>query len=93
MARRKQKNLPKGNQDNLATPEHSSSITANSWMPNTTEKEYSDRKSYLKLIVEILKEEWEEKNNQIEAFKEETRKTLKELKELEENRTKEMKEW
>ena len=92
MARGKQKNLPKGNQDNLATPEPSSPITANSGMPNTPEKEDSDLKSYLKMMIEILKQEREEKHKEIEAFKEETRKTLKEIKELEENRTKEMKE-
>ena len=41
-------------------------------------------------MIAILKQEWEEKHKELEAFKEETRKTLKEL---EEKRTKEMKEW
>ena len=62
-------------------------------MPNTPEKEDADLKSYLQTMIEILKQEWEEKQKESEAFKEETRKTLKEHKELEENRTKEMKEW
>ena len=61
-------------------------------MPNTPEKEDSDPKSYLKMMVEILKQEREGKHKELEAYKEETRKILKELKELEENRTKEMKE-
>ena len=57
-------------------------------MPNIPEKEDLGPKSYLKMMIEILKQEWEEKHKEIEAFKEETRKTLKELKELGENRTK-----
>ena len=43
-------------------------------------------------MIEILKQEQEEKHKELEAFKEGTRKTLKELKGLEENRNKEMKE-
>ena len=62
-------------------------------MPNTPEKEDADLKSYIKTMIEILKQEREEKQKESEAFKEETRKTCKELKELEENRTKEMKKW
>ena len=55
MARGKQKNLPNGNQDNLATPEPRSPTTGNSGMLNTPEKEDSDPKSYLKIIMEIFK--------------------------------------
>ena len=62
-------------------------------MPNTPEKEGAHLKSYLKMMIEILKKEWEKKQKESEAFKEETRKILKEHKELEENRTKKMKEW
>ena len=98
MARGKQKNLCNGNQDNLATSEPSFPIIASSRMPNTPEKEDSDLKSYLKMMMQIfeksvnnsLKQEREEKQKELEAFKEETQKTLK-IKELEENRTKEMK--
>ena len=93
MARGKQKSMSQGNQDDLAIAELSSPITANIGMPNTPEKEDADLKSYLKTLIEILKQEREEKQKDSEAFKEETRKTLKELKELEENRTKKMKEW
>ena len=52
----KAKNLPQGNQDNLATLEFSSPITTKSRMPNTPEKKDSDRKSYLKMMLEILKQ-------------------------------------
>ena len=76
MARGKGKNVPQGNQDNLATPEPSSPITANGRMPNTPEKEDTDLKSYLKMMIEILKQEWEEKHKELDSFKEETRKTL-----------------
>ena len=76
MARGKQKNTPQGNQDNLATLEPSSSITTNSRMPNTPEKKDSDPKSYFKMMREILKQEPEEKHKELEALKEEIRKTL-----------------
>ena len=55
MARGKQKNLHNGNQENLATSEPSFSITAKSRMPNTPEKEDSDLKSYLKVMIDIFK--------------------------------------
>ena len=87
------KNIPQVNQDNLTTLEPSSPITTNSRLQKTPEKEDSDTKSYLKMMIEILKQKQEEKHKKLEAFKKETRKTFKELKELEENRTKEMKEW
>ena len=86
MERGKRKSISQENQDNLAAPEPSSPITANIRMPNTPEKEKANLKSYLKILIEILKQEREEKQKDSEAFKEETRKTLKELKELEENR-------
>ena len=79
MARGKRKGISQGNQDNLATPEPSSPIRANIGIPNTQEKEDTDLKSYLKMMIEILKQEREEKQKDSEAFKEETRKTLKEL--------------
>ena len=92
MARGKRKNIPKRNQDKLATAEPSSPITANSRMPNTPEKEDSDPKSYLKMMMETCKQEQVKKHKEIKAVKEETRKKKKKIKELEENRTKEMKE-
>ena len=73
MARGKRKSISQGNQDNLATPESSSTITANIGMPNTPEKEDTDLKSYLKTLIKILKQEQEEKQKESEAFKEETR--------------------
>ena len=68
MARGEGKNLPQGNQDNLATPVPSSTITANSGMPNPPEKEDADLKSYLETMIEILKQQWEEKHKKLEAF-------------------------
>ena len=62
MARGKQKNIPKENKDNMVTLEPSSPITAKSRMPNTPEKEDTDLKSYLKMLIEILKQEQEEKH-------------------------------
>ena len=75
MARGKRKSISQENQDNLATPEPSSPITANIGITNTPEKEDTDLKSYLKMLIEILKQEREEKQKDSEAFKEETRKT------------------
>ena len=77
MARGKQKSISQRNQDNLATPEPRPPIRANIGMPNTSEKEDADLKSYLKMLIEILKQEQEEKQKESEAFKEETRKNSK----------------
>ena len=74
MARGKRKSISQRNQDNLATLEPSSPITANIGTPNTPEKESSDIKTYLKVMREILKQDQEEKNKELEAFKEEIRK-------------------
>ena len=73
MARGKRKSISQGNQDNLATPEPSSPITANIGTPNTPEKEDTDLKSCLKTLIELIKQEREEKQKDSEAFKEETR--------------------
>ena len=59
MARGKQKSIPQVNQENLTTLEPSSPITANSGMQKIPEKEDSDLKSNFKMMIEILKQEWE----------------------------------
>ena len=56
MARGKQKSISQGNQNSLATTEPSSLITASIGITNTPEKEDTDLKSYLKMLIEILKQ-------------------------------------
>ena len=89
MAKEKWKNLSNGNQGNLAISEPSFPTTASSGLPNTPEKEDSDLKSYLTMMMEIFekhmnnsfKQLQENTHKQIVALKEETQKSLKELKE------------
>jgi hypothetical protein len=71
----------------LASPEPSSPTTANTGNPNTPEKQDSDLKSHLMMVIEnfkkdinnSLKEIQEITGKQLKALKEETRKSLKEL--------------
>ena len=72
MVRCKRKSISEGNQNNLTTQVPSTPITANIGVPNTAEEEDADLKSYLKTLIEILRQEWEEKQKESEAFKEDT---------------------
>jgi hypothetical protein len=87
MVRGKGKDISNRNQGYLASSETSSSTTASPGYPNTTEKQYSDLKSHVMVIIEdfkkdinsSLKEIQENTGKQVEVCKEETQKSLKEL--------------
>ena len=55
MAKGKLKNLTNRNQDHSASSEPSMPTTASPGYPNTHEKQDSDLKSYLMMLVEVLR--------------------------------------
>jgi hypothetical protein len=57
MAEGKHKNLTKRNQDHSASSEPSTHTTASPGYPNTPEKQNSDLKSYLMMLVEHFKKD------------------------------------
>jgi hypothetical protein len=79
MAKGKHKNLTNRNQDHSASSEPRTPTTASPGYPNTLEKQDSDLKSYLMMLVEdfkkvinnLLKEIQENTAKQVEVFKEE----------------------
>jgi hypothetical protein len=81
----------------LASSEPSTPTTLSHGYPNTPEKQDSDLKSYLMMLVEYFKKDinnslreiQENTAKQVEALKEETQKSPKEL---QENKTKQVKE-
>ena len=85
MARGKGKNISNRNQGYLASSEPSSPTTASPGYPNTPEKQDSDLKSHLMMMIEdfkkdinnSLKEIQENTGKQLEALKEETQNPLK----------------
>jgi hypothetical protein len=97
MTKGKPKNINNGKQGYLVSSEPSSSTTASPGYPITPEKQDSDLKSHLMMMLEefkkdlnnFLKEIQENTGKQVEALKEETQKSLKEL---QENTTKQVKE-
>jgi hypothetical protein len=97
MVRGKCKNKSNRNQGYLASSEPSSPIIASPGYPNTPEKQDSDLKSHLMMMIgdfkkdinNSLKEIQENTDKQLEALKDETQKSLKEL---QENTTKQVKE-
>ena len=87
MARGKDKNISNRNQCYLASSEYSSPTTAIPGYPNTPEKQESDLKSHLMMMIEdfkkdinhSLKEIQENTGKQLEALEEETQKSLNKL--------------
>jgi len=87
MARGMHRNLCNRNQDYLASSESSCPTKANTGYPNTLEKQEFDLKMHLMMMMmdfkkdmnNSLKEIQDNKEKQVEALKEETRKSLKEL--------------
>jgi hypothetical protein len=91
MVRGKGKNTSKRKQGYLASSEPSSPTTVNPGYPNTPEKQDSDLKSHLMMMIEdfkkdinnSLKEIQENTGKQLEALKEETQISVtKQVKEL-----------
>ena len=89
MAKGKRKNLTNRNQEHWASSELSTPTTVSPGYPNTPEKQDSDLKTYVMMVVEdfkkginnSLKEIQENTAKQVEALKEEAQKSLKELQE------------
>jgi gas vesicle protein len=87
MAKGKCKNLTNRDQDHLPSSEPSTPTSASPGYTNTPEKQDSDLKSYLMMLVEdfkkeinkSLKEIQENTAKQVEGLKEEAQKSLKEL--------------
>jgi spore germination protein YaaH len=87
MAIGKHKNLTNRNQDHWASSEPSTPTTVSPGYSNTPEKQDSDLKSYLMMVVEdfkkginnSLKEIQENTAKQVEVLKEEIQKSLREL--------------
>jgi hypothetical protein len=87
MVEGKSRNLTNKNQDQFSSSEPSTPPTVSPGYPNTPEKQDSDLKSYLMMLVEdfkkginnSLKEIQENTAKLLEALKEKTQKSLKEL--------------
>jgi hypothetical protein len=90
MAKDKRKNLTNRNQDRSPSSEPSTPTTVSPGYPNTPEKQDSDLKLYLMMLVEdfkkdinnSLKEIQENTAKQVEGLKEEAQKSLKELQKI-----------
>jgi hypothetical protein len=89
LAKGKCKNLTNRNQVHSVSSEPSTTTTASPEYPNTPEKQDSDLKSYLMMLVEdykkgtnnSLKEIQENNDKHVEVLKEEAQKSLKEFQE------------
>ena len=77
MSRGKHKNLNNRNQGYLAASEPSSSNTASPGYPNTPEKQDSDLKSHLMMMIEDFKKDI---HNSLKEIQENTGKQVKTLK-------------
>jgi hypothetical protein len=105
MSKGKLKNLTKRNQEHWASSEPSAPTTTSPGYPSTPEKQDTDLKSYLMMVVEdlkkginnSLKEIHKNSAKEVEALKEEAQKSLKKLlentaKELQANTAKQVEE-
>ena len=78
MAKGKLKNLTNRNQDHSPSSEPSTPTSASPGYPNTPEKQDSDSKSYLMMMVEDIKKDI---NNSLKEIQENTAKQVKDIKE------------
>jgi hypothetical protein len=85
MVKGKHKNLTNRNQDHSPSSEPSTPTSASPGYPNTPEKQDSDLKSYLMMLVEDIKKDF---NNPLKEIQENTAKEVEVLKEIQENTTK-----
>jgi gas vesicle protein len=94
MARGKSKDISNRNQGYLASSEPSSPTTVTLGYPNTPEKQDSDLKSHIMMMIEdfkkdinnSLKEIQENTSKQVKDLKEETQKSLKNYRKTQLNR-------
>uniref|UniRef100_A0ABK0L0A9 Nucleic acid binding protein n=1 Tax=Rattus norvegicus TaxID=10116 RepID=A0ABK0L0A9_RAT len=90
MARGKRRNPSNRNQDYMASSEPNSPTKANTEYPNTPEKQDLVSKSYLIMMLEDFKKDIKNSlREQVEAYREESQKSLKEF---QENTIKQLKE-
>jgi hypothetical protein len=82
MAKGKRKNLTNRNQDHSPSSEPSTPTSVSPGYPNTPEKQDSDLKSYLLILVEDTKKDF---NNSLKEIQENTAKKIEVLKEIQEN--------
>jgi hypothetical protein len=87
MAKGKHKNLTNRNQDHSTLSETSIPTSASPGYPNTPEKQDSDLKSYLMMLVEDIKKNF---NNSLKEIQENTLKQVEVLKEIQESTTKQV---
>jgi hypothetical protein len=85
MVKGKCKNLTNRNQNHSPSSENSTSTSPSPEHPNTPEKLDPDLKTYLMIMVEDIKKDF---NNSFKELQENTDKELKVLKENQENTTK-----
>jgi predicted RNase H-like nuclease (RuvC/YqgF family) len=89
MAKGKCKKLTNRNQDHSPSSEPSTPNSASPRYPNTPEKQDSDLKSYLMMLVEDIKKDF---NSSLKEIQENTAKEVEVLKEIQENTTKQVME-
>jgi hypothetical protein len=87
MAKGKQKNLTNRNQDHSPSSGPITPTSASPGYPNTPEKQDSDLKSYLIMLVEDIKKDF---NNSLKEIQENTAKEVEVLKEIHENTMKQV---
>ena len=87
MVKSKHKNLTNRNQHHSSSSEPSTPTSASPGYPKTPEKQDSDLKSYLMMLVEDIKKDF---NNSLKEIQENTTKELQALKEKQKNTTKQV---
>ena len=87
MAKGKRRNLTNRNQDHSPSSEPSTPTSPSPGHPNTPEKLDPDLKAYLIMMVEDIKEDF---NNSLKEIQENAAKELQVLKEKQENTTKQV---
>jgi hypothetical protein len=87
MEKGKHKNLTNRNQDHSPSSEPSTPTSASPGYPNTPEKQDSDLKSYLMMLVEDIKKDF---NNSLKEIQENTAKEVEVLKGIQENTIKQV---
>jgi hypothetical protein len=89
MAKGKHKNLTNRNQDHSPSSEHSTPTSTSPGHPNTPKKLDPDLKSYLMMMIEDIKKNF---NNSLKEIQENTAKELQVLKEKQKNTSKQVME-
>jgi predicted RNase H-like nuclease (RuvC/YqgF family) len=89
MVNSKHKNLTNRKQDHSPSSEPSTHTSTSPGHPNTLEKQDSNLKAYIMMLVEDIKKDF---NNSLKEIQENTAKEVEVLKEIQENKTKQVME-